>query len=241
MQLPSQPRRASARNKPLHFQYVTVERGEPFEAYLAGPIWWGFLHMTKPSKPCVFELTGGKIECRFCGTTRIPIMKGWIPLYRRIDGLPMCACVDEALRDNLDGLKLHTKVQVGRGKGKGVGVWCAACLNQEPVYSSTLPERQQPADISHSLITMWNMPEVTAFFARPVSDTAASLNAKGDTTDGNSLVTADGSSAGRGSGVHLLGDSFMRALPEEAQREIRRRRNEQFVTDAERPKKNGKH
>jgi hypothetical protein len=171
MRIPSTPRRTGARSKPVHFSYVSVERGQPFDAYLAGPVWWGYLHMLKPSKPCVYEITGEQVACRFCGGPRapVPLMKGWVPLYRRIDGLACCVPVDEAQRDEIDALKCFSKVTVGRGRGKGVGVWVQACLNQEPEWSSSLPERCVPADITESLITMWALPEVTSFFARPVS------------------------------------------------------------------------
>jgi hypothetical protein len=136
MRIPSTPRRTGARNKPVHFTYVSVERGQPFDAYLAGPVWWGYLHMLKPSKPCVYEITGGQVACRFCGAARAPVavMKGWVPLYRRIDGLACCVPVDEALRDVLEPLKCFTKVTVGRGKGRGVGVWVHPCLEQSPEW-----------------------------------------------------------------------------------------------------------
>lgn len=176
MLIPSTPRRTGARSKPVHFTYVGVERGQPTEAYIAGPTWWGWLHMSRPSKPCVYELTGGKIACRFCGEgkRRVAVVKGWVPLYRRLDGLAWMVPVDECQRDTVDALKCFAKVMVGRGKGKGVGVWVQPCVSQEPVWTSTLPERTKPADVSASLITVWALPEVTNFFCGP-SDTTLSL------------------------------------------------------------------
>lgn len=180
MRIPSTPRRTGARNKPVHFSYVSTERGQPYDAYLAGPVWWGPLHMLRPSKPCVYELTGGQVACRFCGAgkARVAVVKGWVPLYRRLDNTAICVPVDEVQRDHLDALKLHTKVTVGRERGKGVGVWVRASLNQEPAFASSLPECNAPADITESLITMWSLPEVSAFFGRGrSSDTAVSLDA----------------------------------------------------------------
>lgn len=176
MRVPSAPRRTGARTKPVHFTYVGVERGQPTEAYIAGPTWWGYLHMSKPSKPCVYEVTGGKIECRFCraGRHRVAVMKGWVPLYRRVDTLAWMVPVDEGQRDRIDALDTFTKVMVGRGGGKGVGVWVQPCTNQEPAWSCTLPERSTAADVTESLLTVWAVPEVLAFFGR-ASDTAVSL------------------------------------------------------------------
>lgn len=147
MRIPSTPRRTGARNKPVHFSYVSTERGQPYDAYLAGPVWWGPLHMLRPSKPCVYELTGGQVACRFCGAgkARVAVVKGWVPLYRRLDNTAICVPVDEVQRDHLDALKLHTKVTVGRERGKGVGVWVRASLNQEPAFASSLPECNAPA------------------------------------------------------------------------------------------------
>lgn len=171
MRIPSTPRRTGARNKPVHFTYVSVERGQPFDAYLAGPVWWGHIHMLKPSKPCVYELTDGAIACRFCGVPPRPVavVKGWVPLIRRSDTWPICVPVDEVQRDHLDALKPFTKVVVGRERGKGVGVYVREAMNQEPKWSSTLPEWGAPADITESLINMWKLPEVTAFFCAPQS------------------------------------------------------------------------
>lgn len=176
MRIPSTPRRTGARNKPVHFTYVGVERGPPTEAYIAGPTWWGWLHMSKPSKPCVYELTAGATACRFCsiGNHRVAVMKGWVPLYRKIDGLAWMIPVDEAQRDIVDALKTFAKVLVGRGAGRSVGVWVQPATNQEPVWSSTLPERSEPADVSTSLLTVWAVPEVTSYFCR-ASDNAVSL------------------------------------------------------------------
>lgn len=185
MRIPSAPRRTGARTKPVHFTYVGTERGQPYEAYLAGPVWWGHIHMLKPSKPCVYEITGGAIACRFCGVPPRPlaVMKGWVPLYRRADGWPICVPVDEVQRDHLDALKCFTKVTVGRERGKGIGVFVRACLQQEPEWSSSLPEYTTPADVTESLLSMWKLPEVTSFFCgavasdKPVSPAAASVPA----------------------------------------------------------------
>ena len=181
MRIPSAPRRTGARNKPVHFTYVGVETGPPTEAYIAGPTWWGALHMSRPSKPCVYELTGGKIACRFCavGKHRVAVTKGWVPLYRKIDTLAWMVPVDEAQRDVIDALPTFAKVLVGRGRGKAIGVWVQPALNKEPVWSSTLPERSVEADVTISLMTVWAVPEVTSFFSF-ASDNAVSLEREGN-------------------------------------------------------------
>ena len=183
MRIPSTPRRSGARSKPVHFTYVSTERGQPYEAYLAGPVWWGYLHMLRPSKPCVYELTGEKVACRFCGAKKagVAVVKGWVPLYRRPDGTAICVPVDEVQRDHLDALKCFSKVVVGRERGKGVGVFVRAAANQDPAWSSSLPEYSNPADITESLINMWALPEVFAFFGgKVVSDNAVSLAESAD-------------------------------------------------------------
>jgi hypothetical protein len=134
--------------------------------------------MLRPSKPCVYELTGGKVCCRFCAQSkaRVPVVKGWVPLYRRTDGTAICVPVDEVQRDHLDALKCFSKVSVGRERGKGVGVFVRAAASQEPVWSSSLPEYSTPADITESLINMWALPEVFEFFGGGrVSDNGLSL------------------------------------------------------------------
>lgn len=218
MRIPSTPRRSGARYKPIHFSYVGVERGQPFDAYLAGPVWWGYIHMTRPSKPCVYELTREQVACRFCGASkaRVPVVKGWVPLYRKVDGLACCVPVDEVQRDHLDTLKPFTKVTVGREKGKGVGAWVRACLSQEPVWSSTLPERMEPADITESLIVMWSLPEVTSFFARAAaSDTPVSPVKSAPSAEQFDPSTSDPLDA-RGGVDEALGRTLRRAKAAES-------------------------
>ena len=242
MKIPSQPRRTGERKSHVHFQYVPIERGQPFEAYTAGPAWWGYLHMLKPSKPCVYELTGREVECRYCGKARMPVMKGWVPLYRKWDGFPVMVCVDESLRDSIDPLKLHTKVNVGRGKGSSVSAWVQMSLDQEPRYVTTLPERQVEADVTVTLITVWDLPEVTQFFCSKSSDNALSLNTKGS-TDGVPAPAPAATDSSDPAGAYLLdADSFGGLLPLRARDKIRERRNEAFVREAQaKPKPNGKH
>jgi hypothetical protein len=236
MRLPSTPRRTGARNKPVHFSYVSTERGQPYEAYLAGQVWWGYLHMLRPSKPCVFELTGGAVACRFCAGSkaRVAVVKGWVPLYRRQDGLAICVPVDEVQRDHLDALPIFTKVTVGREKGKGVGVWVRSCMNQEPAWSSSLPEYSCPADISASLINMWALEEVHQFFAcERSSDNAVSLASKPPAEVMHSLEGDDvprPKRAGKGDGAMLGGtDAAVNRLIEHA------------AKFAAKPSTNGKH
>lgn len=210
MRIPSAPRRTGARNKPVHFSYFPTERGQPYEAYLAGPVWWGMLHMLRPSKPCVYELTGGNIACRFCGEgkKRVAVMKGWVPLYRKIDGQAICVPVDEVQRDDLDALKCFTKVTVGRCRGKGAGVFVTSCLNQEPAWTSTLPERSEPADITESLINMWALPEVLAFFCRDPHPTKATARFIAEQVIPEEVLPA----ADRPSGQGAVDDALSRTL-----------------------------
>jgi len=196
MRVPSTPRRTGARRKKVHFQYVPTERGQPWEAYIAGPTWWGFLHMLKPSKPCVFELTAGQIACRFCGTgtARVAVEKGWVPLYRRSDGFACMVPVDEVLRDVIEPLPTFTKVVVGKEKGKVVSVFVRPATNQEPKWEHSLPERMEPADVTESLLTVWALPELVSYFSA-ASDNAVSLTPR----DRGEVVAADAGGATSGS------------------------------------------
>lgn len=210
MRIPSQPRRTGARSKAVHFTYVPTERGQPYEAYLAGPVWWGELHMLKPSKPCVYAITGGEIACRYCGQPPRPIavMKGWVPLIRRADTWPICVPVDEVQRDHLDTIKPFTKVIVGRERGKGIGVYVRMATNQEPAWSSSLPEWNEPADITESLINMWKLPEVTQFFcSRATSDKPVSPVKAAASAEESDPSTSDPFAARNG-----VNDAFVRTM-----------------------------
>lgn len=177
MTIRSTPRRGGDRPRHVHFAYTATDRGGKWEAWTAGSTIWLWVHCSWKSKPCVAELTGGELVCEFCTRRQIPVVKGYVPLYRCSDAKPVCVIVDEACRDHLEALPHHTRVYVARERTRGSYVTVTRALSQEPAYQSTLPERKIAADITDSLLRMWQMPELIDWHARTqqISDSAVTV------------------------------------------------------------------
>ena len=98
----------------MHFAYVGTDDGDRWNAYLAGPAWWGWCHKSTRTKPCLDLLTNGALECPRCLAGKEPLMTGYVPVYRQADGAPRSVIVAEVSREVIDSIKLHTRVLIGR-------------------------------------------------------------------------------------------------------------------------------
>lgn len=64
--------------------------------------------------------------------------------------------------ESLDKLKLHAHVEWGREKAKGEGIWIRKSELNRP-WSSTIPAKMRPVDISEALCKVWRMPELIGY------------------------------------------------------------------------------
>lgn len=226
------------------FSYTPVERGlkNAFGAWIAGDVYWCEAHehteKQPGTKPCLDWLTEGSLRCPRCRPHVVPTWIGYVPLYREQDHKPVLVVVHESAMDLLNGLTYPTYVMVGRVDLKS-GVFVRK--SDIPLSLKTENEqRKRPVDITRDLIAMWRIPELERWLLdqrRGVS--AATLKGVNDGDDARGSDLADASASD--SSVPLLGDSWMGALSPDAQAEIRRRRNEQFLASQKKPPKNGKH
>ena len=160
MSLPQIPPRRGDSPRHVYFTYVGCDRGYTFEAWIAGPPMWFAMHPSTKSKPCLEEMTGNHLKCPFCAAGKLAMVKGYVPLYRSADAKPVMVVIDEAVRDEVDRIELFARVKVGREKSRGSTVWVKRLLVQEPKWQSTLPERQRAADLTFTLLRMWQIPEL---------------------------------------------------------------------------------
>lgn len=161
----------------VHFRYVGTDPGDRWFAWVAGPAYWLLGHPSSRSKPCLDWLTEKALPCAICSPLKPPVMMGYLPLYRQIDGAPVMVVVYETVREKVDALKLHKRVQVGRELGEADSVWVSLALEQNPRFQTTLKQREQPADVTETLLRMWKMPELVNWYRcqTPQSDNPVSL------------------------------------------------------------------
>lgn len=160
-----------------HWTYTPTPNGTNWHAYIAGPCLWFDCHTKGRTKPCLHTVTNGALTCEKCSPFEVPEEVGFQPLYREDTGKPVVVVVHEYSRDQVDALRFHQRVVVGREKLIGSPLWIHKALHHEPRYTSSLPHRMRPADPTESLVRLWGMPELVEWFykQRGPSDTAVSL------------------------------------------------------------------
>lgn len=156
--------------------YIPTGKGEQWHAHVAGPCHWFECHTKGRSKPCLRCITGDELKCESCGPFNPVEPVGYQPLYRESDGRPCMTIVHDYAREQVDALKLHQRVVVGRNRGSTDGVYVMAALKTEPRYQTQLPERKRPADLTDTLLRVWAMPELTAWYVKQHRDSDIALS-----------------------------------------------------------------
>jgi hypothetical protein len=150
--------------RPIYFGYVQTPKNSQWEAYVAGPAWWGMCHYAGKTKPCLHWVSDGALECPMCASVKPPEMVGYLPVWRAIDGRPVMVLVHEITREVVDSHGLHVRVLVGRGVDKTDGCYVIRAIKPGIAFSTTMAEKLRPADVTHSLLTMWRLPTLTAWY-----------------------------------------------------------------------------
>lgn len=169
-----------AKGKRVHFRYVSTEAGgKPWPAWIAGPCHWFMCHCKGRTKPCLHWFTRGELKCDRCSALDVAEETGYQPLYRDVDGVPVMVIVHSASREKIDALKFRSRVNVSRGPDKADGVVILPQLGSQQWYETTLKERHREADLTETLLRVWKIPELVAWYQKEnPSDNAMSLPAE---------------------------------------------------------------
>lgn len=220
----------------VHFCYVGTDPGAKWHAFIAGPCLWLDCHCTGRARPCLHALTGGELTCEACNSGSVAAPTGYQPLYREVDSRPVMVIVHDYVREQVDALRFHQRVLVGREVGRGNSLWIAPALSPTPRFTSTLPDRNHPADLTSTLLRVWKVPALTEWFNQthpsdnPVSlPRGTPLKSSGEPFSEMTRAAAARYDAGESSGPN---DETYEALVNR----IKERTASQSV-----PSKNGKH
>lgn len=151
---------------PLYFRYAGTAPGTTWNAWVAGPPQWFFCHTMHRTKPCLKELTEGQVDCPNCAQARAPQKIGYLGVYREVDARPILVVLHEEQLERADALKLHQRITIGREDSKADGVWVAPALKPTPLYHTTLHDRMNAADLTETLLRLWNLPDLTEWYRR---------------------------------------------------------------------------
>ena len=172
-----------------HWNNWEVAGGQKHHAYYAGGTQWFVAHPSdKGTKPCLEWMTGGKLPCRWCHAAKVPQQIGYVPVFRAVDYRPLFVIVYQEEREWIEMLRLHDRVQVGRESERGARIWVRVCLDQTPAFTTTLARRMVEADITQSLLTLWKLPDLTAWLTT-TSDNPVSIPLKAPETSKTQTTT----------------------------------------------------
>lgn len=216
------------------FSYTSVAHGLKgwFTAWLAGPIYWCQVHEhTKKqpgTKPCLEWLTDGDLRCPRCRPQVVPTWVGYVPLYREQDHKPVIVIIHESVMDLIHGLSYPEAVIVGR-VDENSSVFVRKC-DTGVIFKTDNAARRRPVDVTRDLLTMWRIPELDRWVCeKSRGNSTTNLTEVENVSDTGRHDAVDAGTLAHDN--RLLGDSFMRALDPDTQAEIRRRRNEEFVSE----------
>lgn len=194
MRLPqATPGEGGKRSNCEHWSYWEIGGGEKHFAYIAGPTQWFVVHPSSRTKPCLTWMTTGSIACARCAQEKPTDECGYVPVWRGVDWRPLFVVVFGSEREWIDQFALHQRIIIGREKGVGARVWVRTAIDQEPKFNTTVARRREPQDITDSLLTIWNIPELRAWCNSRlgVSDIPVSLGPQ-RTTSSNEDAPATG-------------------------------------------------
>jgi hypothetical protein len=221
-----------------HFCYVPTPNGHKWPAHVAGPCHWVLGHeVNRKSKVCPAWFTDDELTCEWCSPINAPIEIGYQPLYRQADGKPVLVVVKDPERPDIDKLKFHGRVIVAREREASAGLYVRTALEKEPLYQSTLPERHAVPDITHSMLALWGIPAVKAWYSRTQfqSDNPMSLPPGVAVKDDGRPYSPGMQAAAKRYGADVVQDG---PFAEEYEELLNRVKQKEGVAT---PSKNGKH
>jgi hypothetical protein len=147
-----------------HFRYTPTPSKSKWTGWLAGDPVWLLCHTgTSPTKPCLRWITHAQIDCPRCVSMGAPKWLAYVPVYRESDHAPCLVIVQESGRDLLEGLGFAAHVVVMREDGDADGV-CVRKSVSGQAFKSIRPARQAPADITQTLLAIWQLNELTEWY-----------------------------------------------------------------------------
>lgn len=151
------------------FSYTPVLAGlkNGFSAWVAGETYWcNEAHEHKPphhigTKPCLHWMTSGELDCPRCRKQPETKCVGWLPLYREEDTHPIIVIVHEVVFDLVRSLRYGERVMVGRVTPTS-SVYVRKSDTQI-LFRTDTESRKRAVDITHDLLSMWQLPDLNAW------------------------------------------------------------------------------
>jgi hypothetical protein len=118
----------------------------------------------RKTKPCLIEVTDGAMDCPFCAKAIPKLVCGYVPLYRALDSRPCHVRLYDDCRADVDKIKLHARVFVGRGPLPGDTVYVIRHAIQEPAFKTADPEKLRPINLTEHVLRLWAIEDLIAWY-----------------------------------------------------------------------------
>lgn len=164
MPIPQQTPGGGPEGTATQFRYVGTDCGTRWTAYVAGKCHWFKCHTRGRTKPCLHVMTDGYLACTRCDPERPAVDVGYLPLYREVDLRPVMVLVYVDQLDSVNALKLHQRVTIGRENQQSDSTWVGPAMTKGAMFYSTLRERYRDADLTQTLLKLWGIPELVAWY-----------------------------------------------------------------------------
>jgi len=162
-------KRPEEENRETHWTHDKCPGGTERTGWIAGDVHVIPCHISRATRPCLSRVCGKGVRCAPCTKHQYPTPTGFLPVFRD-DGKPLFLIVYEHQFDRIEPLKFGAWVRWGRERGAGETVWVRAEAGGSR-WVSSLPDRNQPADLTRTLCLIWDMPELRspllAYLNRP--------------------------------------------------------------------------
>jgi hypothetical protein len=151
----------------VHWAYQRTLEGTKWIGYSAGPASWYECHeINKKTKPCADALTSHEVSCRFCAGGSVPLVRGFVPLFRADTGTPVFVIVPENGRELIEDIPHHARVLIERKAGIGEPVSVIRTPSPEPRFHTRVEWKMRYADITASLVKIWGVEELAIWYAQ---------------------------------------------------------------------------
>ena len=154
----------AGRSRPDSFSYHWTAPDQPWTGWVAGPVNWIEAHTSDHgSKPCLVWITYNALPCPRCKPHELTEKIGYLPVYREIDNAPILVILHDNMWVVSESLSHGSYIKVSRPGGAKAVVAVQLLLNKKP-FVPGLPRRKHPVDLTHMLLKMWKISELTSWF-----------------------------------------------------------------------------
>ena len=158
--------------------------------WIAGRTVWVEAHHRFVTKPCHSFMTGGKLECPYCGVWKVNLEQGYMPWLNEA-GKPMCTAVRDYSKPLLKALPAFSPIRIRKGDTKFKPV-IVERSKHAGLYSPDAATARTEEQFEDWLLTLWGDKALIDYFrTAPIVKAEPEPAAKVEADQGGEAVEPD--------------------------------------------------